>query len=266
MPSRLLPLKKVFSKRQFSTPLLLALMTTSLFCASAQADLAGLHAGYARWDQGYSGTLRSQGATASAIDLDRDLALADRQGKMLWLNVEHPLTLLPNFRVERTELNTQGERILDQALTFDGEIFAAGTRIRSTFDLDHDDLILYYEVLDNVVSVDIGIDVKSFDGGLTVASTTRSGHGKLDEQLPLLYLHAETLLPGNLLLVGQISALDVQDTEIRDQRLAIRATLSDSLGIELGERRLRVTHDDADADLTGNVEFSGRYLALTLSF
>jgi outer membrane protein len=257
---------KILRSRSLLVALLIAPLSCALFCASAQADLAGLHAGYARWDQGYSGLLRSQGASASDIDLDRDLALADRQGKMLWLNVEHPLPFLPNFRVERTALNTQGERILSQSLHFGGETFAAGTRISSQFDLDHDDLILYYEVLDNVVSVDIGIDVKAFDGGLTVASNGRRGHARIDGQLPLLYLHAETLLPGNLLLVGQISALDVQDTEIRDQRLAIRASLSDSMGIEFGERRLRVTLDDQDEDLTGNAEFSGRYLALTLSF
>lgn len=58
--------------------------------------------------------------------------------------VEHPVPFLPNIKIKHTDLQAESNQ------SFSG-------LKRHQVDLDYSDFILYYEVLDNIISADIGL-------------------------------------------------------------------------------------------------------------
>src|SRR5690606_24255951 len=86
-------------------------------------------------------------------------------------------------------------------------------------DLTHTDATFYYELLDNVVSLDAGLTVRYFDGGVQIRSQTNSATLDLDDPLPLLYLAARVELPLGFYAGGDVNAFGINDASLLDYRL-----------------------------------------------
>src|SRR5690606_33546216 len=116
-------------------------------------------------------------------------------------------------------------------------------------DLTHTDLILYYELLDNIVSLDVGLNVKFFDGQLNIHERggNNSSRTDIDDILPLLYVAPSASLPLTGLSMGLVTAWLSSSAAISTlitARARSRVALS---GAADGRRRLHVEiHDHAD--------------------
>lgn len=150
------------------------MQSLKLFClilglgavSSAQADFIGVKASIDYWN--YSTDLNNP---ASALPQPQ---LEDDHGMSFSVAVEHPVPFLPNAKIKHSNLQAES----DQSF--------AGVKSHQV-DLDYSDFILYYEILDNVVSADVGFGAKLLDGDLQQNFTQNT---EISETLPMLYAEA----------------------------------------------------------------------------
>ena len=247
---------------QMKSPLnILAIAALALqFSIPAHADFVGLNIGAAYWAPSLSGSFNS-GAEAS-IDLSDDLDLDDPSQSSLVLSLEHPVPFLPNIRYQNIDLDSDGRSTLSNSITFEGQTYTATDTVRTTFDLSHDDIVLYYEILDNWVNLDVGLDLKRFDGEVSMVGdiNTNTSSIKVDETLPLLYLSARFDLPFSGFYVGaDISSFSIDDSSADELTVKLGYESGSGLGIEGGLKTFSLDLDDAD-DLDTDIEYDGAYV------
>jgi outer membrane protein len=230
------------------------------FSVPVHADFVGLNIGATYWAPSLSGSFNSTGE--SDIDLSDDLDIDDPSQSSLVLSLEHPVPVLPNIRYQSIDLDSDGRSALSGDITFEGETYTAGETVRSTFDLSHDDIVLYYEVLDNWVNLDIGLDLKRFDGEVSMVGSTNTTTSsiEIDETVPLFYLSARFDLPFSAFYIGaDISSFSIDDSSADDVTLKLGYESGSGLGIEGGVKTFSLELDDAD-DLDTDIEYDGAYV------
>lgn len=228
--------------------------------AATQADIIGGSVDVSYWLGGYSGQVTSLSET---IDLENDLNFDDGGFVEFSASLEHPIPVLPNIRLKHIGLEESENGALNAA--FDG--VPISTDVETNLDLTHSDVVLYYEVLDNYVSVDIGLDIKVFDGRLLIEdrlSASRS-ETEIDEVVPMLYVAAEVELPFTGLSVGaDVSAVSYSDNSLYDAKAKIRQGFGLAY-LELGYRQLSIDIEDV-SDIDVDAEISGAYLSTGIDF
>ncbi len=241
---------------------LAALLTAGLFLSPwSQADvILGGTVEVARWAAELDGKARNGGNT---IDVNDDLGFDDDNFNFFVASFEHTIPVLPNIRVESIKLEQAENGTL--SANFDG--LSASTDVRTTLDLSHMDLTLYYEVLDNWVTIDLGLTAKKFDGELAIRQQGGSGESftEIDETIPLLYAAAEVELPLSGLSAGiDISGVRYSDNSLYDARVRLRQDISLAF-VELGYRSLAAKIEDLD-ETEVDIDLSGIYFSLGLDF
>lgn len=232
---------------------------------TVSADTLGVGAGTMGWYYDTTGTIRSGG---DPIDIADDLGIGDDLGLTIFAYLEHPIPLLPNGKLRYSDINLVDFGSVNTTLKnvdFDGNV-------STDLDLSHADLILYYEVLDNVVSLDLGVQVKIFDGQLIVrqtdtaagSSNTKIVKEEIDEFVPMLYGAAEIALPPSLAFGVEVSAMSIGDNTLYD--VSAKGSMRIAfLNAELGYRVLSADLDDVN-DIAVDAELKGPYLSLGLVF
>ena len=239
---------------------------TLLFASPTRADVVGFSIGAYYWNPELSGDFSSTGD--AEIDLSDDLDVDDPTSSSYVITLEHPVPLLPNIRYQDLELDSDGRNQLSNSISFEGQTYTAGETVRSEFDLSHDDIVLYYEVLDNWVNLDIGLDLKIFDGEVSMVGSTNTTESSIDvdETIPLLYLSARFDLPLSGLYLGtNISSLSLDDSSADDIAVFLGYQSGIRLGIEGGLRTFSLELDDVN-DLDSDLEYDGAFVNGFLRF
>lgn len=237
-----------------------------LFSTSAHADAVGFSLGASYWAPSLSGNFNSTGDPE--INLSDDLGIDDPTSTSPIISLEHPIPVLPNIRYQALNLDSSGKSILTSNITFNGQTYSAGEAVRSNFDLSHNDIYLYYEVLDNWLNLDVGLDLKFFDGEVSMVGSTNTTTSKIkiDETIPLLYLSARIDLPFNGLYLGaDFSGLSVNDSEVVDTAIKLGYESSIGLGIEGGYRTFSIKLDAID-DFNSDLEYDGAFVSAYFRF
>lgn len=231
----------------------IALLTS----VGAHADFIGGSVEAAYW---YSGIGGDATVGSSTIDMEDDLDFGDSGNFEIAATIEHPVPLIPNVRLKYTDIDQTENGTISS--DFDG--VTAGN-VETTLNLSHVDLMVYYEILDNWVSVDVGLDIKIFDGELEVTNGTTTSNTDIDNILPLAYASAELELPLTDLSFGaELSALAYSDNAIYDGKIRFRQGFSLAF-IELGYRQMGFKVEDiSDTDV--DLNFGGVYLSTGLDF
>ena len=232
-----------------------------LTVGSADAEFIGLNIGASHWSPALSGTFNS--SDSSSIDLVDDLDVDNPAQSSMVLILEHPIAALPNIRYQGFKLDSSGTSTLSSDINFNGETFSSGNAVTSTFDLSHDDIVLYYQLIDNMVNLDLGVDLKRFDGEVSLDGTT-STSVDVDETIPLLYLSARFDLPNSGFYVGaninaNIVDLGLSDSSAQDSTIMLGYESGTGLGIEGGYKYFSLELDDVN-NLDTNLEYDGIYL------
>jgi outer membrane protein len=228
----------------------------------AQADtVLGLTAGAQIWNMDGTGSLGSVGLAQSD-----DLDFSSETQNVFYVSLEHMVPVLPNLKLRHTDLESEGAGNVN--FVFEGTNFTGA--VTSDVDLSHNDIILYYELLDNVVSLDLGLNVMQMDGHVAVTDGTNSERIDFKGYVPTLYIAAETSLPLNgLSLSGEISAVAIDDSKFYDYQVQLQYNVIESkavdVGLQLGYRETRLELDDLD-NLNTDLEFSGPYTGLQVHF
>nr|WP_221200495.1 TIGR04219 family outer membrane beta-barrel protein [Litorivivens lipolytica] len=229
---------------------------------SAQADIIGATAGAYSWNQGWSGDLRGEETGDDKIDLEDDLGFDDERANSIFVALEHPIPVLPNIRLASTEMEIKETGTLTRSFNYDGKTYTANSQVTSDFDLSHIDATLYYEILDNIVSVDVGLTARMFDGDATISDGNQTGTSDIDFTIPLLYVGARVDLPlTGLYATGEIHGLKVDDDSIIDTKLGIGYEIG-IVAFEAGVRSFEIDAEDDDAEFNMTVE--GAFLGVVV--
>lgn len=228
---------------------------------NSYADVLGGSLEATIWNVGYSG-----GVTEGIVnvDIENDLGFEDQGAFEIAATLEHPVPILPNIRIKHIDLDETQDGSLN--VTFDGFVFM--NAVKTNFDLTHTDFMLYYEVLDNYVSVDLGLDVKVFDGQLVIEDTDNpasTSTTEIDEVIPLPYVSAEVALPLTDFSFGaEISGVKYSGDTMYDAKARLRKGFGLAF-IELGYRQMSVDIEDISG-IDVDIDLSGAYLSTGIDF
>jgi len=232
-----------------------------------QADtVLGVYAGVGQWNADYSGE-----AGTIPIDLE-DLNFDDESNNFYYVALEHPVPLIPNIKLQHTDISSTETATIATEFTLDDQTFAVNETVTSDLELSHTDAILYYELLDNWINLDLGLTVRAFEGEATVVSQTTSTMETvdLDGVIPMFYVKAQFDLPFTGWSVGaDANAIGYSGDSFTDisARIAYATDFIPllDLGFELGYRYMSLDVQD-EGDLEGDFTMDGPYAALTLHF
>src|SRR6056297_2908400 len=222
------------------------LLMISLVAGTAQADsLFGLYLGAGKWEQSFSGEVASG---PIEVDVETDLDLGDDRNNLFYAAFEHGVPLLPNVRVHYLDVTSSGTETLSRSIEFNGEVFSFSEVVASEVEFTQKDAVLYYQLLDNVLSLDLGIGARWLDGHAEIASSTDVGRVDFDEVGPMLYGRARVDLPFTGLWVGaELMGVAYDGDDLLDANAQIGWESPIGLGAEVGWRGMRMNLDDIGA-------------------
>jgi outer membrane protein len=224
------------------------------------ADTLSVSIGGGMWQEDPSGYFRNA-SDPTNVDVKDDLYWTEENQGYLFVTLEHPVPLIPNFRVMTTSLDHSGSGTASFVLngkTFTGDVTSSGS-------FDQTDLTAYWEILDNVVSLDLGLNVKLLDFSYSVASTGESTSDSLSATIPMLYgLVGASPIPG-LFLGVEGNWIGYDGNNLTDLTAKISYTTDYFFGIEGGYRSQTYELDDVDGYF-GKLEFKGPFVGAYLKF
>jgi outer membrane protein len=237
--------------------------------AIASADFIGFRIGASAWNQNYEGTVQSGPDT---LDVENVLGLDSETNNSFYVAFEHPVPLIPNVKLARTEMDTEEENTISEGFIFDDTPFSANSLVRTVSDLSHTDLTLYYEVLDNWVSLDLGITVRQFDEGISLSYRLQedglsvSASEKIDDVLPMLYAAAKFDLPfTGLYAGGDVNAVSYDGDSLFDYKINIGYETSLGFGAEVGFRSFELDYEDSRTE-KADITVDGGYASIFYHF
>ena len=210
----------------------------------AQADFIGLKGDVSYWNLDGKANIDKKHLSDQDIDSDSTVQAS--------VAFEHPIPIIPNVKLKYTKLDTETESSIDLAKT--------------EINLDHTDLIFYYEILDNVVKADVGVGATKLNG--TVKQFAQSVD--VDEYAPIIYAEAGAKLPfTGLSAKAEAPYTNVNDVKITDAQAELQydfiQSIAVDLGLKAGYRILNIELDDLD-NRDMKFEFKGPYVGLNAHF
>jgi outer membrane protein len=245
--------------------LIAAFLVAGFWAATAQADtLLGLTVAADGWDMDSKGSLADNSAM-TAFDHESETPA------VLSISLEHPVPLIPNFRLRTTDMSSSGRTTLSGTFDFGGASYPVTTNLGTEFNLQSSDFIFYYELLDNdTVSFDLGLNGKYLDGDIQVTDGTTSTSETFKGVVPMLYGAVKFGIPATRIsLFGDFNLLSVGDHTLRDYTAGAAYTLVDSMAVDFsvrgGFRRFNLELDDLDG-IYADWTFDGLFLGIEADF
>ena len=227
---------------------------------TANADTLSLTVGGGAWNESPSGNFQKIGDPA-AVDVNNQLFWDDESQTYLFATFEHPVPIIPNVKLMKTTLDQSGSGTAN--FVFDGNTYTGN--VNNDFSMETLDLYAYYEILDNVVSLDLGLDIRNIKIDYTITSTGVTTTDSIDETVPMIYAMVGATPWPDLTISGEISYISYDGSEISDFTAKVSYTTSFLVGVEAGYRNQQYTLDDVsdtNADLSFDGVFAGAYLKL----
>ena len=238
----------------------LALVT--LVSTLSMADIIGGEINIGYYSHAPSGTAKYQGDT---IDAEKDLKWSNESDLFIKAYFEHPIPIIPNIKVGYTSFAHKGAGAISNSFQFGNRSFDANADINSDFDLKMYDLTLYYEILDNWLNADVGVNVKYIDGSISVAGTEAITGTQINEDnsfavpIPMLYAKARFDVPTtDLSFQAEGNYVSYDGHTLYDAEVGARYTFAIGFGLEAGYKTMKLKLDNID-DFTMDTDFSGAY-------
>ena len=228
------------------------------------ATVLGVQIGGGSWTHTPSGDITSSdGGVGTKADLVDDLQLSKKSEGYGYLIIEHPIPVIPNIKITQTNLSSAGSGSISKSITFNTETFTTSANVTTSLSLNQTDTTLYYEVLDNVVSFDIGLNAKTIKGEANItASGFTSQTSSFSATVPMLYVAAEVALPAGFAIGADMSTIAVSGNTLTDVTAKISYTSDYLFGVEAGVRTqtYNIDVDNVKADIGFTGAFAGVYL------
>ena len=242
------------SKTYLAAALLAAAQLTTI---NTNADTLSISAGVGGWGQASDGNFQKH-TDPAAVDLNDNLFWQDETQTYAFVTFEHFVPIVPNVRLMHTSLDQSGSG--DTDFVFDGQNFSG--QVSNDFSFETLDLLAYYEVLDNVVSLDLGLNIRNIKIDYTIVNGGPV-NDSVDETIPMLYAMVGVSPLPDLIISAETSYISFDGSTMTDFIARVAYTTSYFVGVEAGYRSLTIELDDVsetDADMTFDGLFAGAYL------
>jgi len=219
---------KIQTTKALSGAIFASLVTSNLMLSTAQADtLLGADLEVGVWSPSYDA-----GSVLGGVSGDDTSIFASA-------TIEHPVPLIPNFKLSLSEVNSDAYEY---------------TKI---------DYTAYYEILDNdAISIDVGLGISQFQGGKYL-SQSFSGAA------PHAYFDAEVALPFlNTTLYTDVHYMNYDGNQITDAMAGLRYEfnlVAVDLGLKAGYRVQSFDAKDFD-DVSFDLSTDGYFVGLHADF
>lgn len=241
--------------------LLLGALVALLPITGMTATVLGIQAGGGSWSHAPSGDITaSDGGVGTSADLKDDLNLSSKKEGYSYFILEHPIPVIPNIKYVNTKLTSSGSGTVNSEFQFNGKTYTQNSSVTTVLELNQTDTILYYEILDNVVSLDLGLNAKKITGKASVdGAATESTN--FTATIPMVYVAAEIALPAGFAIGADISTISYSGNSISDTTIKLSYTTDFYLGVEAGLRTQSYTLDvdDVKASMKFDGVFAGVY-------
>ncbi|MBL4630272.1 MAG: TIGR04219 family outer membrane beta-barrel protein [Paraglaciecola sp.] len=240
-------------------------------CFTSQADtLLGLYVGAQGWNMETTGGFSDDGDNG-------DFNFENEAKSNFYVAFEHPIPLIPNIKIQKTEMDTAGDVTLDTNFTFGDEIFPISSEVTTNVQLTTTDIILYYEFFDNdLISFDFGINAKYIEGEFLITDKTDPSKFELEDfsgPIPMLYSRLAFGVPfTGLGAFVEGSFLSIDDNTLLDYQAVITYSLIENLAIDVtfqvGYRAvtLELDYSDDNNRIHSDLEFKGPFAGLEVHF
>lgn len=227
---------------------------------SANADFLSISAGGGAWNADPSGSFKTT-SDLTAVDVKENLFWDTETNGYAFITLEHFVPIVPNARLMLTNIDQSGSG--NTNFTFDGVNYSGP--VSNDFSIQTLDLLFYYEVLDNVVSLDLGLNVRNLSVDYTITDVTTStvSTDSFDETVPMLYVLVGGSPWPDLIISGELSYIAYSGSSISDFTAKVAYTTNFFVGFEAGYRQQKYEFDDVsetDAKLDFDGVFAGAYL------
>jgi outer membrane protein len=240
-------------------------LLTGLVSMPVCADtVLGMTADVDFWNMESSGSFNDS-SDMQSFDLDTE------SNAILTLAFEHPLPLVPNFKIKTNDLSSSGNQRLSEDFNFSDTDFPAGLDVRVDFEAQNTDFIFYYEIFDNdTVSFDLGMNLKYLDGDIEVESNGVRASEAFDGYVPMLHGAVQIGIPATRLSAfGDLSLLSMGGHTLQDYTAGVAFKLVESLAVDIslkgGYHRISLELDDLDGIYT-DWAFDGAFLGVQADF
>ncbi len=235
---------------------------------SSAADVLGVRAGANYWNYDISGSARYKTRdSANDIDINNDLGYDDGSSGYYYISLEHPLPFLPNVRLSYTDIDEDANGRLSRTVVFGNTTFFFNEDVSSQFELKQTDVTLYYELLDNVVSLDLGLNGKYIDSKARISgSLSGTENTSISGWVPMAYAGVGADLPlTGFGVSADGSYVKYEGSSFYDFSVRASYTTPWHLGVDVGYRKIKLDLDDFDDSFT-DVEFDGPYAGAYITF
>jgi outer membrane protein len=228
---------------------------------TAEAEFVGLNI------DGYGAQL-PQSYNSSSIDLVDDLDVENPEQASMVLILEHPIAVLPNIRYQSYTMDSSSNRSTNSDSSFNQGSTAFGSDSNGSYNLASNDLVLYYQLLNNWMDLNMGVDLKRLDG--QVSQTGPGNSIDVDETIPLLHLSARVDLPINGLYVGadinsNFVNLGISESGAQDSTIMLGFENGTGLGIAGGIKSFSLELDNS-TDSSTDLGYDGLFVNGYLNF
>ncbi len=233
------------------------------------ADILKVELGLGIWSVSPNGNITYQNVTN---DLENDLDFDGKTLPYLYADLQHPIPVLPNLRLEYTNITTDGNPTAFRFGSFD---FSGN--INSKIELQTIDFILYYNLWDTAgLNVDFGLDIKYIDGFARVQGEanglTQTEEADFKAPIPHLYGNIRYDLPiVDLGVETSLKYLTFNGASSYDWILKADYNFFGGFKLEAGYRTqgIKIPTDvmnDYDLDTALDYDFSGPFVGLNYTF
>jgi outer membrane protein len=229
----------------------------------ASADVLSFTIGGGVWNETPEGNIiQPSNATTPTVDVKNQLFWSEESQGYLFATLEHPVPILPNVRLSYISLDHAGSG--DTTFEFDGITYGPAN-VANEFSIEQTDLLFYYEVLDNVVSLDLGLNVRLLDISFKINDGTNNTSESVSAPVPMLYgMVGGSPWPG-VLLSAEANYMAYSGSTISDFNAKISYTTDFFVGFEAGYRTQTIELDDVD-DTNANLDFKGPFIGAYVKF
>ena len=236
----------------------------------AKADtLLGLYVGGDYW------AAQTDGALGTSSDM-QSFNFEDKEYGSYYAALEHPIPLVPNVKLKYTQLELAADANLNTSFGFGDKVFKVNSTVTGDSDLSHVDYVLYYEIFDNdLVSIDLGLSAKQFDGYVAVKGDQQGsnfGEESVDFNgfIPMAYGAVQFGLPfTGLSAFAEGQLLAIGDSKIQDYQVGVAWEFIDNMAVDVaikaGYRAMLLELDDVD-DIYTDIDVDGIFAGLQIHF
>jgi len=229
-------------------------------CQTQADTIFGIYAGAGTWQSEYTGDIGKPATSAE------DLGMKEHNNNFYYLAIEHPIPFFPNVKVQQNNITSKQSSVIENNLSIGNVGYPSGSTVTTDFDLSYADAALYYELLDNWLTLDLGVTLRKYSGHLKAESAGIADQTDIDIAVPLAYGRMQFDLPLTGFFAGfEGNYVSYDGNDLADYSAKI-GYLFDSaldLGVEVGYRALTVNIDD---DANTNLNIKGPYAAAIFHF